>query len=514
MLGVRFTAASYQSLIDLHTMEGVPIKLGESFMRRLFICFGLVAIIVSFAGMVPRHSLSTINAQSPDPEWRYAVKIDEEQLVAYNLEGEVNVLLELEQFNPIVRIRFADNNALLGLRQADGTVVYYHLTPQSAEVVEMDAARRRVIQTDRYAVLSGDPQIERSPLVLYNAETRQAETLQGFATTILPPIRCCGFSADGQILRYLSFEAADSEQWSVIERRLDTGEERVFYTPDVVFDEDLYWEYLVTDSHGERWVWDYYDNEAEQVNLILVHSDGSSEVRQNRVYDEAPAANNGFLGDFYVERPLACETGCEMLVQAADGEGVNLQGLDHHFLNLIRLNEDQFVGIGGETWLLSTDAEPQFIGAAITSAVSVQNFLSPDKRWITLLDDVENPTTLCIWDTSTQTRVLEIPLETGVEYQPLVVRYSPYGQIISMNQENQRTHVGFEYATGNSITYPLVESEYRDYNEILADGSVLFLHNQLEPSMNLGIWRYDPVTGDISPVLEGNVLSIVFPPIP
>lgn len=469
------------------------------FIRNSSLIFFVIILIL--ATVVPFPTASV--AQDGDVEWHFA--LSRNQLVAYTLDGEVNVLHEGEGLLSRISYRFEDNNALIHLEDGD-TNTYYHVSPDSIDEIPIDPERTwlPMAGTERFLVLHGAFEPGRfAPNILYDVQNRQLHELQGVSNWPNQN-RCCGFSADGTILRYVSFPAEDSVEWSIIERNLETGEEREFFTPNFdPTDAEPRNFNILTDSHGERWFWRYVNRDNDIDSANLVDADGTNEVLGT--YEATPETFFLFLGNYLAEFTIACQNDCTLRVFLDDDEEVILQSTGDVPSDLIRLKEGGFLGVyrGTDYFVLNEDTPPQSIGFYSPLYVFSPYYISPDGRWYTLFDEADEPTMLVVWDAATQERVYEYRLPEDEGFFLSTVYFSSAGQIVYSNVGIQDMFVALDYASGTTTTLPVVEDEVRIYFELLADGSVLVARISRDVTEVEGIWRYDPASDTFSPILTG-----------
>jgi hypothetical protein len=463
-----------------------------------FLCLlFVVSMIVACSSSDETDTSSNDQADTPPAsEWRYAFNSETQQLAAYSLEDDMNIIAQdiPERLLPNMAIPFGEYGGLVGYYDRDRKTTVYHVTPRRADTLDLDRDLEwyPVTQTERYVVLHGGPRSDEfGPIVLYDAQTGQLHHLQG-GTRWSDQQWCCGFSADGSRLRYLSLASADASAWSIIERNLENGAERDFYASGLDFSDDFFEILAATDKHGEQWYWQIH-------GVNLVHPDGTHEVLNS---ENGAAASYDFVDDYFVERPSSCNLDCAITVHPLEGESVVLQIGELYIDDLTRIDETQFftTDSDGGFWLLHPDATPQLIGAA-ESWDTVERSQSPDGRWLTLFDNKDDPTKLFIWDISRQEPVFEIPAAEEDKLALSRVFYSPVGQIMTVVGQPQYKYVAFNFETGESVTLPEVENEGRSYFEVLPDGSVLFVRYDSDTRTGLGIWRYNPVADTSSQVV-------------
>lgn len=467
--------------------------------RVQLLCLLLSVVIIAACSSSSDKSDSSSKDQDDGPpasEWRYAFNPESQELMAYSLDGDMNIIADdlPERVPPYLNVSLGDYGGLVGYidRVNDKTIIY-HVTPRRADVLDLDSDLRwyPVTQTERYVVLHGaHDSDEFGPIVLFDAKTGQLHDLQG-GTRWSDQQWCCGFSADGSTLRYLSLATSDASAWSIIERNLETGEERDFFAPGLDFSDEFFEILARTDVHGERWFW-----RIQGTNLV--QPDGTNEVLNA---ESEPPIGYSFVDDYLVESP-ACESDCVITVIPLEGDSVSLQIGELFIDDLRRIDETQFLTTDRDAnfWLLGVNVPPQLIGVG-DSSTSTINSQSPDGRWLTLTDNRDEPTKVFIWDTTRQEAVFEIAADAGENIGVSRVYYSPNGEIITLTGQSDQNVVVFNYETGESSTLPDVENESRRYFELLPDGSVLLNRRENETRTELGIWIYDPADDTMSQVM-------------
>jgi hypothetical protein len=310
----------------------------------------------------------------------------------------------------------------------------------------------------------------------------------------------------------LSFPHQGANDWQIIQRDLASGTEQVFFAPDVTFADDGLPDNIFTFTAGQQWYWRHVDDATQDISFNVVHNDGMNEVIQTYNRETPPPTRYAGYGDFIVQITPDCEEDCTLIVESVDDEAVTLQRADHFPSSLTRPNETTFLMIDGtDYYLLKTDSPPQLIGVRSPFVMLSDNILSPDDRWLTLLDKEDDPEFWFIWDTLEQAPVYVAPNPPDDLFFIYRISYYPTSQMIHVGYGRTDTFVIFDYTTGEAMTLPIVENETRSYFEVLSDGAVLLTRYDRETSTPLGIWRYDPMTEEMTQVLaDGSWRPITF----
>lgn len=193
--------------------------------------------------------LSVVRAQ--DAAVWYPAYTASGDVVLYSLNGEVSSAL-ITEVDDTVNIngrawRLADDS-LIVIVAVDGKPGLYHLTPdKSALLTNLTAFPTLVGRSDPYLVYSYPLGGDTVPAMLINTVTDTVTYLSGELNTGNGSLTV-PFSADGKYLRYFSTEDKLSGQWRLIERKLETGDERIIYELSL-----RQWPSVSHDLYGELW---------------------------------------------------------------------------------------------------------------------------------------------------------------------------------------------------------------------------------------------------------------------
>jgi hypothetical protein len=455
-----------------------------------------------FIGVLCLGFTSNVLAQQTD-DWFLAWGF-EGQLITYTPDGESTVLIPEGVSNDSFRAWRMDDDsvlALVELNDIDETQVLYHVTQTSATPITvaaeaadwmLDSYRLELVANSAtHALLVAGGNLPAGKALLVNLVDNSANLLA--EQVMFMPVKAAAFSEDGLYLRYLRGEQDKDETWTLRELKLETGEERVFYTV-----EGNAFPIMNTDLHGDVWLY-FYDN----VSYVISRS-GDVEATE---YD-APEDRiiQRFIGDYRVSWPILCETDCVMEWQRMpDGEMLTFQLPDLSGGDIPNpvapVGDDQLLIIpdSESLWLVSED-EPVYLGAwSPEKVVTAPNrIVSPDGRWLLVLNDAETADEYRVADLQSGETVVEGDPER--EFHILQVFYGDAGFIVSEDA------LYFQYyRTSDGKVFDLGEPGGVYWN-VLADGTLLFNHYRDE-DMARGIYRYDPDTQDYTLLLE-NALSL------
>lgn len=447
--------------------------------RNVFI---IIALVVTLTG-------TGVSAQEDVEEWRFAFMRG--SIAAYNLKGEMNVVLEVDEI--ISGARLGPQAALVEV-VVDDTTAIYKLTPDSAEPLVFDfdlEALEHPLETltlvspdGTHAVLFSSYSL--APAALVNLETNTGELLTDL---ILHPQNCCRFSADGAFLRYPSGKISEDEVWTLWERDLATGEERAIheYTRAVP---------LTPDRYGEYWLYSAGLNADTQTwSYTLVQADGTTET-----IDEFPATQEyaiywTIMSDVMVAYNAACGEDCTVEVHPLpEGEPVtySMPSTEEHLVPLYRSDAGLLTWHQmAELWFLPAgDSEAELIGF---SPMGLRYEIG--NRWV-VVADAPDSTKFKVWDNLNQTFVMEDESAGDRMFSSLYENEAGF-LLVDLSAAGAPTYL---YREGAGEVIKLPDGRYF---ELLADGSVLgWGEVETEGELASGIYRYDPDTGESTLLVE------------
>ena len=329
-------------------------------------------------------------AAQEDEKWYYGWIRDTGQLFAYTAEGEVRVLLE-EGIAEITIDRINEQHAFgVLMMTGEENQSFYFLTPNEARLLtpsfdpqvleDGEAHGGWLTFTDDYAVLPYEP--GKNALADFNDGTVELLTESLTIDDFEADTR---FSEDGQLLRYItldSYDSAGSPSWSLRERTLATGEERVIYTGEG----DTR---VVGDEFGEHWLVELPppNDESQPRSFLLLDTAGNSEIVAESTTDNA--IHVALFEDYLLTAPTDCIENCTAtLTPIAGGSERTFISPDMRPNSTVFprtfIDEASLLVFGADYYyyLLSEEQEPVLIGAGINEFEPLDRILSPDRRFL------------------------------------------------------------------------------------------------------------------------------------
>ncbi len=470
--------------------------------------FGLILIFVFSMGLGVLPSPST--AQDVETQWFYAYNYDTYELVAYNPQGDINVLFSSEF---LIRVRplviFPDLSALVVFEFPDEREAFYHLTPTVAELIQVSETDnwRPVIQNDRYVVLNGrrvDNQYY--PALVYDSLTHRLEVLPNNVTYNWFIYR---FSANGDYLRYLTYESDDESPWSIVERHLETGDERVIYAAS----EEESGSYRPRpDQYGERWIAPILDGDTGELHGAIIYKDGTYDFLR-RPSDPPNSAHYDMVNDNLIQVGRNCSPACSVTVYPLDDDSFTLQTGNISHISFTVINDTSaLVGSLNRFYLLTADEAPQYLGyrRLYYSPLGDPMFQveSYDQHWLVAVNDWENPLTFRIWDLPNQSLVAEFQHENGEAMDLRTVYFRPNGVVVET--EYPWTAFWFNGETDVLTPLPMPDNEFRNYYELLPDDTLLLTTiKRADEIVAPQYWHYDPATDTYTPTLPSSTWELI-----
>jgi hypothetical protein len=421
--------------------------------------------------------------------WYYGWKPESGQLFAYTPEGEVRVLLESGIADEHSAIRIDEQHAVgvFTLNGDDNRSVLY-LTPDEAQPLvpsfdtntfEADSPEYTLRAfTDDYALLMNSPRIpgDYGFIANFNAET--IEALSEF--TISSFLQQARFSEDGQYLRYIGYTSESQEAWSLRERTLATGDERVLFS-------DEKFPTVVSDTFGEHWLIGLRTEAGWQYNRL--DTNGQSEVitevnEENRLDVRA-------FGDYLYLRDMNCTENCTITVTpAAGGDDQTFVALpSDNFLNPLALvNGDRLLVLNLEDdtyYTLSENQPPLPIGLYTPQNIPqpISDTLSPDGRFLLTVFENDDDMSFGVWDFSRDAFVVE---QTPEQFAFPFVFYGENGFLVSQGLTE------FSIYDANTDSIAKIPSQAGVCFALLPDNDALCTVSQRDQSLEPGIYRYNP----------------------
>lgn len=468
------------------------------FNRRLLMSIFIIVLLTPILNAPSQPA----TAQDTDTEWFYITDYDQFSFLSYSLDGETNILHDnANVLVPIPYFIFPDSSALMSLRDFSAGIEFFiAATPSGFVSLDFDIALEwtPLLQTERFGVLTNGEFITRG--LLYDSVTH---TFEYVATEDFDAVEALRFSADGKYLRYALYESANIHRFkSIVELNLETGEERVIFS----LDRETTRAYLIPtpDEFGDRWLWAWDDPENEIRQMGIIHTNGTMDVLSDGL---SPSNTQYSMQDHQLlETPLDCATACTITLHRTTGDPiiVQTQFLEVDTIDIIDDNS-LLASRAGHYWLLTTDAEPQYLGFVPQNPRTL-NSPQPtalNNEWLVALERENDPHAILIWDLAS--RQIAAPYEHlgGENIEVASILYRPNGIVISTYSPD--TALWFDPATEMLRRLPYPDTEYRNYYELLPDGTLLVMAGP-QPGPNTAVsnevWRYNPITGDRHLILE------------
>ncbi len=429
-------------------------------------------------------------AQDRADRWYFAFNKDTGSLVAYNLDGLTNVLIKdgVTGMNAI-GTRISDTEALLLLR-VNEQFGLYHATPfQVTRLVGEDG----ILQVP-LAVTNG-------AAVMVNQYDRQPVYASLFKEGRLTPLpqRVVGlttltrFSQDGAFVRALGTD----ENGSFVLWNFDTtsGEASTVVT----FGADM--PQVRSDVYGERWM-QRQPLADGQVSYRILHLDGTTE--ELGTFDESQVPGSVYLlGDDLVAYPAVCEASCTAEVRSSPPRSFQVDSATFRSLPVAASGTDSVLLLNRDDafYMAHGNAAPQFVGAFTRDRFHVFSAsfqaVSPDRRWLMVVDDQQKPTRHDLVDLTT----LEVVASYDFSKPPAYLKQVLYGDGLIAFKLNNNAYdfVLYDADSAPTIIHQPRGTNIRVYFELLPDQQALY--RAANPYS--GIVRHDLKTGTETPLLEG-----------
>ena len=447
--------------------------------------------------------------------WFFALEQDTNLVIAYNVEGARVPLVQGGALTARGRWRIDNQSLLVQFEAAPDDFPIYLLHPDGATLLPytFTEAMQVVAYHEPYAVMMPvAPSIGVKPSVLLNLEAATATLLSAETAPPIEAFPCCRFAPDGTLLRYISRTTPDADQprsgeYQLRERNLETGEERLILTTPRE-DEDT-GEQISTwqpDVDGDRWIASVSAPAPEGADRAriprswLVPLDGDVEILTDPD-DDTPPVYRFWDDNILVINPF-CEADCIMQVLDSERE-VRLSFPATADTTLARphyLGSDYMIATAGQEHLrLSEAAAPEVIGY-FSPRYMAGEFASPDGRWLAMVDAVDEPQAVLIYDAVEDTVVLTHEI-TGFP----VVTFRGHWLILMDNAGRTNTWDIVDLNAGDVARFTSeanILAEVLSLEQIIVshvyddDGAGLLLHSiDDEKSVSLVAGRYQPLSG-------------------
>ncbi len=418
--------------------------------------------------------LTAFSFAAPATTWYFAQKIDTKQITAFTADGDVRPLPVSGDWQYALRVDA--ETVLLGIADQNNTTHLYRVTPDDAVQIALpasaEALRQPLAFAAPYVVLRENSAPVATPAYLINVETAQAVALTG---NLLPLAR---ISEDGQFLRYLS---SDGAHWSLIERRLATGEERVIYS---IENRDRLLP-ASADAHGERWMVVTPGADRLPVYNVITAADGtvttlSSGTRDNLV-------RWSFFDDSLITTPVTCADACFLQLRYAAALNFLPLPAEGNFNPLAVLRPDRLLALNtddNDFWLLDVSGDTR-LGQYDPMRIFMPAYqlVSPDGRYVLTATDA---TRYAVWDLSTVSPVATV----DARYVGLIL-YNEQGFLIHSYGADTDSGLAYRYADGSTLT--LAHTDEGLYFDMLPDGRLIYMLQKADANIgDPGIYTYNP----------------------
>jgi hypothetical protein len=458
-------------------------------MRRLLV---LVSLLFTLSGAV---------GAADAPQWYFAVKPAAGQLITYTVEGQQKVLIESGMYASSSAIwRLTSDSVLASFFVNDQGGLYrltsadvQRFTAKSSDAEQLLDANHSwtlVSKAGPYVVLWSQQKVPLADALVVNVDAGTFEKLTD--RVVGTRSQAPKLSADGRYVRYLSRDTSpDSKQTRLIERKLETGAERVLYT----IDDDML-PYISVDQYGEHWLYQRLMKDGVQSTLIT--PDGKIEQSKQAV-NEPGSQLQLVTSDGILSYSPMCKQNCPLKLQPYSGESATTLTLPanekgYGVSSLIRLDNDSWLVYSGPSnWVLRRDGSAQALHFSPEKLFQpVEQRLSPDRRFILALK--EDETGWQVWDNQQQ----KFALESKPDDKPIyaMIFYGGGGFVV----EDGLHFTLYRPGDGQVMDLPKAKGQYF---EPLADGRVLYFGPPVDAPEPLGIYLYNPADQQFTLLVEG-----------
>ena len=429
-------------------------------------------------------------AQGTPDRWYFAFNKDSGSLVAYNLDGLTNVLIEkgVTGMNAI-GTRISDDAALLLLRVNEQFGLYRATPFQVTRLVGEDGILQVPLAiTDGAAVMVN--QYDRQPVY---ASLFKEGRLTPLPQRVVGLTTVTRFSQDGAFVRALGTD----ENGGFVLWNFDTtsGEASAV----LAFGADM--PLLRPDGYGERWMQRQTLADG-QASYRIIHLDGT--IEELGAFDESQVAGSFYmLGDELVAYPPVCEDTCSFEVRSSAPRSFQADSATFRSLPVAALSTDSLLLLNRDDafYIARQNAAPQFVGSFTRDRFHVFSAsfqaVSPDRRWLMVVDDREKPTRHDLVDLTTQ----DIVASYDFSKPPAYLKQVLYGDGLIAFKLNNGAHdfVLYDADGAPTVIHQPRGENIRVYFELLPGQQALY--RAANPYS--GIIRHDLKTGTETPLLEG-----------
>jgi len=158
--------------------------------------------------------------------------------------------------------------------------------------------------------------------------------------------------------------------------------------------------------------------------------------------------------------------------------------------------------VNNQFWLLSGDGESIRIGT-FDQALGLRESISPDGRYVVVMDETQEPTAYRVWDNLTKTYVAEIA--PGKRVTKAGVIYAKDGFLLYVaSRKPVPPAVFYSYKDGKTMELPIPEAGH--YVEVMSDTQFLF---EQRSGAESGIYRYDTTSNMTTLILkDGQAIAL------
>lgn len=464
--------------------------------------------------------LAQAQQSEPEERWWWAYRASTGEVLAYNGDGEVNVILDdvegYEGFYKAFPFRNAIDitpDTILAVARVQGEFGLYKLSYDSAALLETlsdlnettdDSYAYQFIVADAPYVVMTHLLTSTVNLYVYNIENGAVFSFPIYQKfhPYCPEYRyveamrdCFGISSREHVIRYVEDAPLDEENvdWVLRELNLITGETRILFRQNL----PQLRKYSVgckPDKPGTQWLCYSHEEVPEEhgysLSYYIIRADGSVQT----LLEDA---------DEQLQYHMDAGFGYDNEIIFIDARNDPTFKFDIYALNqrqpeTIVVNSEYFIPIlfntmrrfangrimlngFGYYFLIETDGRVAYMGKSF--CCHLREPISSDYRWIITTSQVEDDWEWWLWDTQEGRQLFEI---SGIEVYGRT-NFTDYGLIIGKEWV-------YRYTDAAPLSLPAeLDGEYHD---VLPDGTLLYYQPQAAELREAGIYRYNPDTDD------------------
>lgn len=471
-------------------------------------------IFLLFLAAAPVYAQNTIT--DSETKWWWAWREQTGELLAFNAEGDTNVIAEIETINHFSRL---NEDTALAILQTGDEYGLYKLTSQASIQVDYQVdgmfegsfdydnsgAYQLLAAEGDYAVISGSSHRE---LWLFNMITNTLEPLDQLLHTSNHcsydlsglPYRmeaCLRFSEDGHYLRYIAdiSSATSEDQFALRERDLATGVEENFYVPTGLPDANSTNIDCESGAYGEQWLcyrYSEFDTYAAGAYWLVNRAGEMRTLIEESLY-------GGYWWGIYFSRDSLivnerrCNGECSIIVKPPDGGFAqwfvipqNTITSDQIYYVVPLSNGNLLLSANSKKYTLTATGELQELGAIY--CCEVIDTTSPDYRWIIVA--TEQGAT--IWDLERNQEKFTVATSLPITL------YTSKGFVI-----NNR----WVYFNNDDSLLELSIGENGGIVDMLPERTLLYEQVEANDEFARGIYRYDPETDTYTELVADAVVA-------